>query len=263
MKKNIIIKEETNQTYHENDIISASGLKKIYELTGDIKQFLELKKIPYVQKREYIIGSAVHTLCLEGRSQFDKEYLSITEKSDLRTKKGKETMAHYKEICNERHVFSFVEHRMIENIYSNYLTNKLAVEFCNGEVEKSHYTNYKGIDVKVRPDCKNEKKQFISDIKTTKSATDNDIQKEIRFYNYDLQMAFYCDCLGYPPENFRFIFMQKTAPYFIEVVALTEETIERGRNKYDAALQQWGKYLETKEFPKSWNYDESYNCKRF
>ena len=263
MKKNILIKEETNETYHKNDIISASGLKKIYELKGDIQQYLELKKIPYVQKPAYIIGSAVHTLCLEGRSQFDKEYLSITEKSDQRTKKGKETMAHYKEICNQRHVFSFVEHQMIENIFENYMSNKLAIEYCTGEVEKSHYTTIEGIPVKVRPDCKNEEKNFISDIKTTQSATDRDIQKEIRFYNYDLQMAFYCDVLDYPPENFRFIFMQKSAPYFIEIVGLTDETIERGGDKYYASLAQWRKYSETNKTPKSWNYDETTKCKRF
>ena len=265
MNKNITIKEETNETYHKNDIISASGLKKIYELKGDIKQYIELKQIPYESNNNFIIGSAVHTLCLEGRSQFDKEYLSITQKIDGRTKEGKQAMENYKKMGGERHIFTYAEHRLIENIYTNYRSNKLAVDYCTGEVELSHYANFNNINVKVRPDCKNEKKQFISDIKTSKSATDADIQKEIKWRNYDLQAAFYCDVLGdqYPPENFRFIFMQKSAPYFIEIVGLTDETIERGRNKYNAALQQWGKYLETKEFPKSWNYDELSKCKRF
>ena len=261
--KLVTTKVETNEAYHKNDIISASGLKKIYELKGDIKQYLEIKKIQYEQNTNFIIGSAVHCLCLEGRSEFDKQYLSITQKVDGRTKEGKQAMENYKKMGGERHIFTYAEHRLIENIYTNYRSNKLAVNYCTGDVELSHYVEHDNIIVKVRPDCKNIEQQFISDIKTSKSATDTDIKKEIKWRHYDLQAAFYCDVLNFPPENFRFIFMQKSAPYFIEIVGLTDETIERGRNKYNAALQQWKLYQQTKEFPKSWNYDQLSKCKRF
>ena len=66
----------------------------------------------------------------------------------------------------ERHIFTYAEHRLIENIYTNYRSNKLAVNYCTGEVELSHYVEHDNIIVKVRPDCKNIEQQFISDIKT-------------------------------------------------------------------------------------------------
>ena len=259
----VTTKNETNEVYHSNDIISASGLKQIYQLKGDINQYLELKKIPYEPNINFIIGTAIHTLCLEGRSKFDENYLSITEKIDGRTKEGKSAMENYKKAAKKRHLFKYSEHEIIENIYSNFRSNKQAVDYCNGTIELSHYSKLENIDVKVRPDCINTEKKFISDIKTTISATDDDIKKEIKWRHYDLQAVFYCDILGIPPENFRFIFMQKKAPFFIEVVGLTDESIERGRNKYLACLNQWGVYKNNKKVLPSWNYDESSKCKRF
>jgi hypothetical protein len=259
----VTTKDETNEVYHSSDIISASGLKTIYEHKGDINQYLELKKIPYEPNINFIIGNAIHTLCLEGRPEFDKNYLSITEKFDGRTKEGRTTMANYKEMAKKRHLFNYAEHEIIENIYSNFRANKQAVDYCTGTVELSHYSKLNGVDVKVRPDCKNEKKKFISDIKTCASAKDDNIKKDIKWLNYDLQAVFYCDVLGYPPENFRFIFMQKKPPYFIEVVGLSEQSIESGRDKYLACLNQWGVYKNNKKVLPSWNYDEDSKCKRF
>ena len=43
--------------------------------------------------------------------------------------------------------------KLIKNILGAFRQNELAQKYCKGEIELSHYTQYEGIDVRVRPDC--------------------------------------------------------------------------------------------------------------
>lgn len=233
---------ESNEEYHSTDAISSSGLKSIWKNSYSVKQFLNAK---YKPSKAFEIGTAIHTLCLEGREKYDQENYVITEKIDRRTKAGKAAMEHHNEMGKGKTIIDVDDHYMIEELFKNFNRNKKAVKYCQGTVELSHYTELNGVDVKVRPDCINVEKGFISDIKTTQSANPIDFKREIFKYGYHLQAAFYSDALGLPVENFRFIAMQKTYPFTVEVYALSDDTIEKGRDAYEKALIHWKAYLET------------------
>lgn len=253
-------KVESNEQYHSTNQISSSGLKSIWKNSYSVKQFLNQK---YVASKAFEIGTAIHTLCLEGREKYNQENYVITEKIDRRTKAGKTAMEHHQKAVNGRTIIDSNDHYMIEELFKNFNRNKKAVDYCKGTVELSHYTEIDGVPVKVRPDCINVKKQFISDIKTTQSANPKDFKREIFKFGYHLQAAFYCDALQIPVENFRFVAMQKTYPFTVEVYGLSDDTIQYGRNAYKEALGYWKTYLET-GIPTDyiWNdYDEKQTIK--
>ena len=238
----MITKIETNEQYHSNDAISSSGLKSIWKNSFSVKDYLNEK---YTPSKAFEIGTAIHTLCLEGRKAYDEQNYIIKEKIDRRTKVGKTAMEDHVAKSKGRTIIEFNDHYMIEELFKNFNRNKKAVEYCQGSIELSHYTDCEGILVKVRPDCINEEKNFISDIKTTQSANPKDFKREIYKYGYHLQAAFYSDMLNIPAENFRFIAMQKTFPFTVEVYALSDDTIQRGRDAYQKALKHWREYLQT------------------
>lgn len=248
----MITKIESNETYHSTDGISSSGLKTIWKNSNSVKSFLNAK---YTPSKAFEIGTAIHTLCLEGRKIYNEENYIINEKIDRRTKVGKAAMEDHVAKSKGRTIIEWADHYMIEELFKNFNRNKKAVEYCQGTVELSHYTELDGVPVKVRPDCINVEKGFISDIKTTQSANPKDFKREIFKFGYHLQAAFYSDALGVPAENFRFIAMQKNYPFTVEVYALSDDTIQRGRDAYLAALGHWKEYLET-GIPSGFMWDE-------
>ena len=68
-------------------------------------------------------------------------------------------------------------------------------------------------------------------------------KRDIYKYAYHLQAAFYIDQLGI--NNFKFIAVQNTYPYTVEVYTLSNELLERGRNAWKQAFKDYEIYLET------------------
>jgi len=119
----------------------------------------------------------------------------------------------------------------------------LAQKYCKGEIELSHYTQYEGIDVRVRPDVINHVSDFITDVKTCQDNSPQAFKRDVYNWGYHLQAAFYMDMCGI--NNFRFIACTTKYPYTVEVYTLDEKDIEFGRMAYKNAFKQWKKYLET------------------
>jgi hypothetical protein len=230
---------DTNAEYHSSKDISASGLKTIY--SQSVNYFLKQK---YNESEAMKFGTAVHTLLYEGRNEFKKQYYFMP-KLDLRLKANKVIKEEHLKIAGEKILLDAEQGRNLFNILKNFEDNKLAVHYANGIVEQSHYLDFEGIPVRVRPDCHSD--SWISDIKTCRDIGIKAFKSEIRFRNYDLQAAFYCDCLGYDPLNFRFIAIRNVYPFDVAIYSLNEYQIETGRLKYKHALRQWQHYLDTGE----------------
>jgi hypothetical protein len=227
---------DSNSEYHSSDSISASGLKKIY--SQSVYYFLNQK--PY-ESDAMKFGTAVHTLIYEGRNEFKRNYYFMP-KLDLRLKANKAIKAEHLKLAGNKILMDSEQGRNLFNILANFEDNKTAMHYANGIVEQSHYLDFEGIPVRVRPDCHSD--TWISDIKTSKDISIKAFRSEINFRNYDLQASFYCDCLGYDPFNFRFIAIRNQHPFDVAVYALNEDQIERGRFKYKHALRQWKHYLD-------------------
>lgn len=229
---------DTNEQYHSSDGISASGLKTISQKS--VYNFLNHKvKTTAAMER----GTAVHEALLEPNNFWQNYH--IMPKIDLRTKEGKEEKKKQLELAKNKILLKNEDYLIIDNLVKNLRRNELAKKYCAGIVEQSHYFVYKNLKCRCRPDCFDPVEGWISDIKTINEISARSIPNEIRNRHYDLQAVAYSTWLNIPVENFRFIFAETSSPYAIEVVALSEQEIQRGKYRFEKAFQSWKNYRET------------------
>lgn len=238
MKNKITTKRESNYQYHAAEGISASGLKKIYS-----KSVWHYLNQPPYGSAAMQLGSAIHTAILEPKKFYD-EYV-VMQKFDGRTTEGKKLKAEYEANAEGKTTLTADEFAIIEGVLHNYSKNDQAVYYTTGEIELSHYIDFNGVKVKVRPDCINKVAGFICDPKTCQDNSPKAFLRDVYKYNYHLQAAFYSDMLGIDPKNFVFIGIETKAPYSVECYVLGDEHIERGRAAYLKALSDWQFYLDT------------------
>lgn len=252
----IIEKVESNESYHEErNHISSSVLKKIYSTT--VKHFLAQRFKPTSSMN---FGTAVHTAILEPQL-FDKE-IFVTKKIDRRSKEGKMLYQQQIELSRGKTMISEDDMLRIEEIKrvlyekdesGNYY-NQYILNYLEGKKEHSYYVYADGNNFKVRPDCFNLDKKFISDIKTTQSTNPYKFRSQCYQYYWHLQAVVYSDYLGVPPENFRFIAIESEIvehsdgsriPFAdIQLFSLDEKMIESGRLAYQQAFAKWKYYLK-------------------
>jgi len=228
--------KDTNAEYHsKKDYISASGLKMIAKKSVHHYLNAEFKSTPAMA-----FGTAVHTAIYEP-SDYHKSY-HIIPKIDRRTKAGKELYTKHIEEAKEKTILDEEDHQRILTILEN-LGKSDAREYVHGEMELSHYLEYEGVKVRVRPDCINKVAGFISDVKTCQDNSPRVFLSDIYKYKYHVQAAFYMDMLGV--NKFIFIAIETNAPYSIETYILSDELLEKGRQEYKKAIADWKYYLET------------------
>ena len=245
------IVKDSNEEYHKSKSISASGLKYIYQ--NSVYHFI--KKKPYTTKAMEL-GSAVHTILIEGREKYFNDYFEMPEIGDLRKKENKELKDSLIKKAGDKKIVTADEKEIIAGLLENFNKNELAKYYCKGDAELSHYTTFDNVDVRVRPDVKTD--LWVSDVKTCQKSSKWAFRNDVYRYAYHLQAVFYCDVLGINPKSFRFIACETNYPYYVEVYALNETDIEKGRYAYKSALNDWKLYLETgiESGYKSDNYTE-------
>lgn len=227
--------KDTNEEYHSRKEISASGIKTIHKKS--VYHYLNQK--PF-SSSSMELGTAVHTMLLEPE-KFIEEYF-VAPKLDLRTKAGKEQKAEFEKANVGKKMLRDEEWHIVKNIANNFNEHELAKKYCNGMKEMSHYTTYKGVPVRVRPDNINYGLEFISDVKTCQDNSPQAFKRDVYKYAYHVQAAFYSLVLGFPVENFRFIAVETNYPFSVEVYALSDDLIEQGINHMNKALNSWKLY---------------------
>lgn len=248
---------DTNAEYHAHNSISASGLKAIVELKGSVREYLAQT---YKHNPAYHFGNAIHTLLLEGRKKYEAEYYELPEIGQLRkteTTTTEEAAANRKlkeqllTKAGNKLVIDFKDVQTIREIERQFYAKPIAVASCKGEAELSHYAEFGGIPVRVRPDCVNYEENWISDVKSSKDVIN--FKKDVYNYNYHVQAAFYCSVLGIPIENFRFIAVKNNMQYdnpehpetMVRVVKLDQKEIDKGFELMYWAFDRWKHYVNT------------------
>jgi hypothetical protein len=231
-------KVETNEAYHANKrYLSSSAVKTIH--ARSVYHLLHSK--PYKETDDMFLGTAVHARFLEPE-EYAKNYL-VMAPFKLSTRAGKEMKKDYEE--TGKLLLKYDQGQIIEGLVKSLEDNELAKSYLVGEAELSHYSEYMGVKVKVRPDMKGD--DFISDIKTCQDASPRAFKYEIYKRNYHVQAAFYCTVLGYTMDQFKFIAMQKSYPFDVTVHTLSEQMQEEGFEAMQSAILKWKKYLDTGE----------------
>lgn len=237
----IVTKVESNADYHATKrYLSSSAVKAIHSRSV----YHLLNAIPYGETEAMKEGTAVHTRMLEP-SEFEKNYI-VMQPFNGSTREGKAIKATYVDYeQNGKILLKAQQGEMINGMYESLQKNELAKSYLVGDIELSHYTEFMGVKVKVRPDVKGA--DFISDIKTCQDASPKAFRYEIYKRAYHVQAAFYCTVLGYTIDQFKFIAMEKTYPYDVIVYTLSEQMQEEGYNAMVEAINKWKHYLDTGE----------------
>lgn len=246
--------------YHKRPELSNSGLKTIIEQTPGHFKFL--KENPSEPTAAMITGTIVHSALLEPERFLDTH--AVMPIFVGKTKDGKETTSGAcKEVQEKR------EEWLINNPTKVVMDNGLYHEIfgmigsvmahpkAKAALQKSHnemsfFGQLEGVAVRCRPDILRQG-NLIADLKTTKIASERGFQKEVADRNYHIQAAFYCDLVtqvtGEKYDTFTIIAVEKEPPYAVQVFALDEATLEKGREEYQRGLAIYKECVLTNKWP--------------
>lgn len=123
-----------------------------------------------------------------------------------------------------------------------------------GDVENSifHKDKETGLWIKARPDTI-PADQFLGDYKSTADAGKRSIERSIYSYWYNMQLGLSGEvienALGQKIENYVLIFQEKTPPYLVSIVELSEDYIAHGRVQNRKAIRRFADCLDKDYWP--------------
>ena len=241
--------KDSNEQYHSQNSISASGLKTIYKKS--VNHYL---KESFRMTDAMNFGSAVHSAILE-----DSNDIAVMPEVNLRTNKGKKIKEDFTKENKGKIIIRQEEQAAIDNIKYNFSKHSLAKNLIERLTEKevSYYGKINDVPVRVRPDGIKEN-DYIIDIKTSADASPRYFKSSIYSFAYHLQACFYCEALGFNPSRFRFITIENKYPYSVEVFAMSDDMIDYGKDAWRIAFDCWKEYLESNDVGGFWweNYNK-------
>lgn len=156
---------------------------------------------------------------------------------------------------NGVYLFNEADMRMIDGILNTVQrTPELLRIIKEAQVEKSLYWKHRGLPCKGKLDLI-KKHNYIGDLKFVIDASPKEfIRKAGRNYDYDRQMAFYrlgarkCGLAKGNIDCF-FVAIEKSAPYPITMIEVTESTLKKGEEKYEKLFDTYFETIAKGEYP--------------
>jgi len=239
-----IITKDTSEKYHANkEFIGSSSLRKYKDSP------LHFIAEPLQKTDALDFGTIYHTFMLEP-DLFKKSYfvLDPNQRPEPLKTFGSTANKKWKAEIEEKYPFivSFDQIRELEQMKKQLFKNfYIQYLFKTGEAELSHYTEFQGVKVKVRPDWKSDK--YLIDLKTTKNASKKGFIKSATEYEYYTQAAFYLDVIesiDQKSRQFLFIAQEKHYPYAVNIFRASAQFLAIGRYEYEILLEQHEYCLE-------------------
>ncbi|MEL0015296.1 MAG: PD-(D/E)XK nuclease-like domain-containing protein [Rhodospirillales bacterium] len=249
--------EMPDYEYHDkkkHPHISSSDVKTVYG-----KSLLHWVGQEYKESPTLEMGKAVHSLILE----YEKQAV-VRGPSDRRGNKWKEAKQQAEKegkiILTERDYDTALEIAESALFNSEFLRSRVSAK--NFISEASIFTTCKktGMLIKCRPDGllvpqDDKGKGEILDIKTTQDASPEGFQRELRKYNYDLQIAFYLHtmrCASLPCSEMYLVAIEKTPPYAVGVHVLSEIYIKHAEKRMIQTLEKMKHAESSQDFSTGW-----------
>ena len=237
----------TEQEYRSNPAISRSELWRMNESAEKFKWFREH---PPASTPALVFGQLTHKLLLQIETFADE--FAIAPNCDRRTKAGREEYDEFILQNADKTIVTLDEYNkamdMVVAVRSNPLANKLLI---GGKEVPVFWTDEDtGEPCKCRVDCLS---QFddgtivIVDYKTTGNAqTEIFSNKDVWRYGYAFQAAMYSEGVmrGFELDerpSFVFIAQEKSAPYAVNVIAVPDDVMMAGIDKFRELI---GRYHE-------------------
>ena len=242
---------QSDFAYRREEGINQSSLKKILQSPAHYKAALDFKMMPTPAME---MGTAAHCLILDGQEAFDAQYVKRPEDIKLTSKEGKEWKASIgrKKILTtggKDDPWGAVQ-GMAESLRQLEWYSGTDAEYIKRN-EVSIYWDWFGLRCKARLDSVLVDEGIVLDLKTTDTVNPELFTKKVVGLGYDFQAAYYTkaaeEAYGKP---FRFIFaaVERKAPYSVDLFEVSDEMLEEGMRKCEAALRRLKRCQESNDW---------------
>lgn len=244
---------ELNQNY---DNFIALNQSFAWKLLTNVKSIKYPKKEPDEEENEkydaFFIGKAFHFYVLICKS--DEEFLSEYAVTDMRfgTKKFEE-FSETAKLLGKQFILKEKDWTAFKIMKYELLLNKHFITIYNNflKTEAELYREMPDCVIKGRLDVITTTSHLCCDIKTIKSdvlGNEFKLKYHIKEYGYHLQALFYNYLLGiFDIKDMKYLlfFVEKTAPYNVQVVQLSTELLIEAEMLYKEAVKRWNQYLKS------------------
>jgi len=248
---NRLMEKSDRWYYGDNTLVSNSMLGQLAE--GGPQRLLKYIQYPEYRKESeaFNVGRAFHCAILEP-DEYDKRFFCLDDARIVIEIGGKKPRAtnkykdwHAKQLADNegKTVIPVEDHNHIMRMRDRVWKNTQCLQLLTGGKPEQIYRNQlAGVPVKCKTDYYR-KGQYVLDLKSYREApTPQNWTREVLYKrDYDRQGAFYCDTVGC--DSFWFIAIEKTPPYSLGIYEMSQETYERGQEKYLRLLDDYNKHF--------------------
>lgn len=233
----------SNTEYHADPALGSTSMKTLSLRTPAHWKWESEHR---VYKPAFDIGTITHSLILEG----DTSGVTVIDVDDKRGNKWT-VPANVARDAGKIPVTA-AEWENIVGMRDAVMTHPVAGEMFTGhKAEQSvFHREASGLMVKVRPDAY--KPGMITDLKTANDADPNEFGKTAFNFGYFISAAMYSDvwqAVTGEAVRFRFVNVEKTAPYLVSVTGLDDEALEYGRQMIIRAKAIYAECLASGQWP--------------
>ena len=246
----------TEKEYRSHPAISRSEL---WHMRESPEKFIWHKEHPPEPTPAMLFGQVAHKLMFLPE-EFDAEF-AVMPDINRRTKAGQ---VEYEQFLADNAGKTIVKADMYEQanaMVDAARRHPLVAQYLTGQAEQPFFwtDDLTGEECKCRTDMLTVIDDFpvVVDYKTTRNASTEAFNNEIFRYGYHFQAAMYTtgvmECMGLTERpDFVFICQEKTAPYSVNVIEVSEGVMLAGLDKYRELL---GQYHECKEMGVWYGYN--------
>lgn len=269
--------ELSNEDYHGSSGYSSSSLKVLLEKTMAHLDYQ--RSHPSGQTENMLLGSIVHTLCLEPHA-FEHEYairpmgirkpteaqLTAKKPSDKTLVQIEEWLSWQSQLETKTEITAemynkakamadkVLEHPMAGLLIEDGIVEHSVFYWYNPE-DWDEETDYR-IPLKVRPDLIKPGHHFIFDLKTTADAGSTKFGQQAKKLNYHTSAAMYLDgcnrhqsfceyCGVVAFTGFNWIVVENQAPYEVAIYEMTDDQRHEGMQRYHTAVRRLHEYKKS------------------
>lgn len=231
-----------NAAYHADPALGSTSLKTLATKTP--AHYQHDKTHPKFSDA-FTLGTAVHSLILEG----DTSNFHVVEADNWLTKAAKEQKAYA--LASGKQPLLSKEAAQVFAMQDAVMAHPEARALLIGhKAEQSVFWDEDGLMLKCRPDAW--KKGVLVDLKTLIDASPASFGKTAHNFGYHQSAAHYIDGVKAATGEelpFKFVLVEKTAPYLVSVVELDWEAIDIGRGLNDRAKRIYRECVESGNWP--------------
>ena len=224
----------SNAEYHATDAISSSAVKTVHG-----KSLAHWKaRSNFTATTAMAIGTCVHDMVLEDGQGV------MRGPADRRGNAWKDAFADAE--AGGKLLLTAGDYDLARNVADSVLFHPVGQIMAGNDTvnEASFFATdpETGLELKCRPDSyRMSGGGIVYDIKTCQSSLPRDVARDVSTYSYALQAAFYLKVLrlaGYEANRFSFVFVEKTAPYAVNVSELSDDFLQYAEREVDATLMK-------------------------